>query len=337
MASPEFSPQSKAFDPNILDRSVIAIPLLNAIEAEVEQIEWVRQYRPELLARFNCAIFYNPEYPGGLTGARVAVEKLLVEAKAKTKITAPDETVSPPEDEAKGEYSFAHLSSRLVRKLIALNSDLLTKPILRIVPSRFEVVIDLNLEHQSGRDVARQWVEDNVEVAKANVSVNDDEQRINTAKSALSKQYLFARLEGRVIKELVRLDAASASKQADDAAAAQKSKPSGADTRRVGRQKVRSKRVIETDTALSPTQFRAIYRIWPDFPISPCITKSLATVKADAAQSSFSAVGTDITWAVMDSGLQATHPHFAMHSNIDPASPLHADFTDTAEHECCVD
>jgi hypothetical protein len=239
MASPEFSPQSKAFDPNILDRSVIAIPLLNAIEAEVEQIEWVRQYRPELLARFNCAIFYNPEYPGGLTGARVAVEKLLVEAKAKTKITAPDETVSPPEDEAKGEYSFAHLSSRLVRKLIALNSDLLTKPILRIVPSRFEVVIDLNLEHQSGRDVARQWVEDNVEVAKANVSVNDDEQRINTAKSALSKQYLFARLEGRVIKELVRLDAASASKQADDAAAAQKSKPSGADTRRVGRQKVR--------------------------------------------------------------------------------------------------
>jgi|SRR5271165_1648443 len=331
MASPEFSPQSKAFDPNILDRSVIAIPLLNAIEAEVEQIEWVRQHRPELLARFDCAIFYNPEYPGGLTGARVAVGKLLVEAKAKTKITAPDETVSPPEDEAKGEYSFAHLSSRLIRKLIALNSDLLTKPILRIVPSKFEVIIDLNLDHQSGRDVAHQWVQDNVEVAKANVSVNDDEQRINTAKSALSKQYLFARLEGRVIKELVRLDAASASKQADDAAAAQKSKATGADTRRVGRQKVRSKRVIETDTALSPAQFRAIYRIWPDFPISPCITKSLATVKADAAQSSFSAVGTDITWAVMDSGLQATHPHFAMHSNIDPASLLHADFTDTAD------
>jgi len=37
----------------------------------------------------------------------------------------------------------------------------------------------------------------------------------------------------------------------------------------------------------------------------------------------------DITWAVMDSGIDAKHPHFVLHGNVDPTSPLHADFTDT--------
>ena len=85
---------------------------------------------------------------------------------------------------------------------------------------------------------------------------------------------------------------------------------------------------MQSDTA-APYRFRAIYRIWPDFKISPCITKSLATVKADAAQTSFCAHGIDITWAIMDSGIDAKHPHFVLHGNVDPASPLHADFTDT--------
>jgi subtilisin family serine protease len=31
----------------------------------------------------------------------------------------------------------------------------------------------------------------------------------------------------------------------------------------------------------------------------------------------------------MDSGIDANHPHFVRHRNVDPASPLHADFTDT--------
>ena len=85
---------------------------------------------------------------------------------------------------------------------------------------------------------------------------------------------------------------------------------------------------MQTGTA-TPYCSRAIYRIWPDFQISPFITKSLATVKADAAQTSFCAHGVDITWAIMDSGIDANHPHFAQHRNVDPASPLHADFTET--------
>ena len=69
-----------------------------------------------------------------------------------------------------------------------------------------------------------------------------------------------------------------------------------------------------------PSKCRAIFHIWPDFEISACINKSIATVKADAAQNSFSASGAGITWAVMDSGIDATHQHFSKHGNIDPAS-----------------
>jgi len=78
---------------------------------------------------------------------------------------------------------------------------------------------------------------------------------------------------------------------------------------------------------LDLARLRTIHRVWPDFPVRPCIVRSLATVKADAAQRSFSALGAEITWAVIDTGIQADHPHFAKHNNVDPASPYHQDFT----------
>jgi subtilisin family serine protease len=54
-----------------------------------------------------------------------------------------------------------------------------------------------------------------------------------------------------------------------------------------------------------------VYRIWEDQAIATTLTKSLATVKADAAQRAFQALGDGIVWAVLDSGIQANHPHFA--------------------------
>ena len=75
------------------------------------------------------------------------------------------------------------------------------------------------------------------------------------------------------------------------------------------------------------SRLRAIFHIWPDFEVSACINKSIATVKADAAQNSFSARGAGITWAVMDSGIQKDHPHFRKYANFDPASAWHKDFT----------
>jgi subtilisin family serine protease len=78
---------------------------------------------------------------------------------------------------------------------------------------------------------------------------------------------------------------------------------------------------------------RAIYRLWPDFQIKAQINHSVATVKADAALLSYSASGKGIVWAVLDSGVDATHPHFGLegrdHTLLDPAVvDLHRDFTD---------
>jgi len=74
----------------------------------------------------------------------------------------------------------------------------------------------------------------------------------------------------------------------------------------------------------------AIYRIWEDFKVQALLTKSVSTVKADAALNSFGTTGEGIVWAVLDSGIDATHPHFAAHDNLNLTGlpPLqHQDFT----------
>jgi serine protease AprX len=77
---------------------------------------------------------------------------------------------------------------------------------------------------------------------------------------------------------------------------------------------------------------RCIYRIWPDFKVKALVDRSVVTVKSDAAVRSFSASGKRITWAVIDSGIDATHPHFGQDGNghllLDgDAASLHRDFT----------
>ena len=58
------------------------------------------------------------------------------------------------------------------------------------------------------------------------------------------------------------------------------------------------------------------------------MNRSCRTVKADAAGAAFSAVGEEIVWAVVDSGIQGDHPHFAKYENIvDDPSLMHRDFT----------
>lgn len=77
------------------------------------------------------------------------------------------------------------------------------------------------------------------------------------------------------------------------------------------------------------------YKIWEDTDVSVSLTKSLATVKADAAQRAFQAQGDNIVWAVLDSGVQGDHPHFkraqspfgAIDSLNVPAPVGHLDFT----------
>jgi subtilisin family serine protease len=109
---------------------------------------------------------------------------------------------------------------------------------------------------------------------------------------------------------------------------------------------------------------RVIYKLWPDFKVNLLMDRSIATVKADAAFRAYAATGAGITWAVIDSGIDGSHPHFG--SKADPmgstihhpsVAELHYDFTQarapggmiamdapgqkldqtTAEHQAVVD
>lgn len=74
---------------------------------------------------------------------------------------------------------------------------------------------------------------------------------------------------------------------------------------------------------------RVIYRVWPNFRVHTQIDMSARTIKADAAGRAFNARGKGITWAVIDSGIDASHPHFATGNTLrdDAVSDLHRDFT----------
>jgi subtilisin family serine protease len=53
-----------------------------------------------------------------------------------------------------------------------------------------------------------------------------------------------------------------------------------------------------------------VYAVWRSSRKAKLTARSLQTLKADAALASFGAAGQGITWAVLDTGLRADHPHF---------------------------
>lgn len=142
----------------------------------------------------------------------------------------------------------------------------------------------------------REGAREHVKKLLDKITAGDETQGIKEAMSRRSQQYLFARLKKTAIEDLVKEDNA------------------------------------EVAATVSPQ--RAIYRIWPDFEVEAFINKSISTVKADAARSAFSALGEDIVWAVLDSGIEASHPHFRKHDNLTLKSPLEPlDFTVLQESE----
>ena len=90
------------------------------------------------------------------------------------------------------------------------------------------------------------------------------------------------------------------------------------------------RRVVTADLETSVDGHQAIFHVWPDFEVRALLDASVATVKADAARASFAATGRGIVWAVLDSGVQADHPHFALHGNCRdlPSGLEHRNFVD---------
>jgi subtilisin family serine protease len=72
-----------------------------------------------------------------------------------------------------------------------------------------------------------------------------------------------------------------------------------------------------------------IYRVWPDLVLRAHLDRSVTTIKGDAALRTFGGGGEGIVWAVLDSGIDENHPHFAAHDNLTAArvAKLHRDFT----------
>ncbi|HYN28433.1 MAG TPA: S8 family peptidase, partial [Dermatophilaceae bacterium] len=96
------------------------------------------------------------------------------------------------------------------------------------------------------------------------------------------------------------------------------------------------KRLVTADAAAGDWRRRAAFRIWPDFPVRQHVDGSAVTVKVDAAQRAFNAFGEQIVWAVVDSGVDASHPHFAGYDTLgngveDLHRVFHPDGTSTAE------
>jgi subtilisin family serine protease len=334
---PEEQPRVHPFDPLVLDRTVIAIPLLKAMEKECKLIEEFQRLHPELLKEYNAAIEYNPDFDAGLQGAvesarklaEVAAQKALkaserrllssaeklreFEQKRHADLVAAikEQEIGPPLPDSHHGPGRLHASvvGRLMNESAALaeSGETSEAPIRTIFPTRFEVIIDLNLEYPRGREGARAWVFEHIAPAKLAAEVRDTGQDVHHEKDQVNSQYVFARLEARVIRKLVEMDMAEAKAEAE--------------TRRAATENPAMKAQIDA------ARFRAIFHLWPDFEISACINKSIATVKADAAQNSFSARGAGITWAVMDSGIQQDHEHFRKYANVDKNSAWHKDFT----------
>ncbi len=62
-----------------------------------------------------------------------------------------------------------------------------------------------------------------------------------------------------------------------------------------------------------------VYQIWKDEIIYGHLLQSAETVKAAPSWRTFDARGQGITWAVMDTGIHAEHPHFAALNTVDAA------------------
>jgi hypothetical protein len=183
-------------------------------------------------------------------------------------------------------------------------------------PDPIPVVIDLNLDCRGGRKAAKEKVKRLIEKLDEHYDEN---------KNGISDQYVFAKLRGEAIRDLVLKDQTQPFEESDTTGS--KTEPTLPGPGRASMSGcVRVTHTTAGDRRVGREEC-AIHRVWPDFEIRANINRSISTVKADAAHKSFAAFGKDVVWAVLDSGVEP-HEHFTFHRNLTLQPPLeHRDFS----------
>jgi serine protease AprX len=335
--------KSHPFRPTNLARSVIAVPLLEQIEQELAITQSVLEKYPHIHNAHNAAIFLRSDFPGGPEAALKDVRDRLPEIAENVGAKTPQsvDAAVVKSDVVSEPVALAFLEGPVIRQLLRMVSANRLPAVERIWPTRFTVIIDINLnfnpfeiaddlggkakiKHPDQRLLAKHLIQRYIDKAKKAAKVSDPDQCIDASKTEMSNQYVFATLEGKVIQKLVEIDQKEAQKLFDRA----KQVPQNNDVEQaLGRTGNATDRAIENVIESDRARFRTIHHVWPDFEVRSCVTRSIRTIKVDAARNSFTASGEGVTWAVMDTGIDGLHPHFALHKNIDVASPYHADFT----------
>jgi len=328
------------FDPSVFATSVITPSLLEAMKASEELVQYARQALGVSPDAFDLIIKLRSTRPGGIEDALRQVRQLAHEARWHNGETQPHSLVAPPESSEPGILA-ARIGQESAERLLRLDAAEVQPAIDRHWPAKFDLIIDINLKFRhcapttapsvamsdpDPRLEAERLIRELIEQAKVACKVVDPDQKVHDAKTRVSSQYVFARLEALVIRKLVELDTAAAERRKQQSRAGAPA-PARAQTGK-RRGSLRGKPLLDDEPV---AWFRAIHKIWPDAEIRTCITRTLRTLKADAAQRSFSAWGEDVTWAVMDTGIDLDHPHFRKYRNLDPTSSFHEDFTESSK------
>jgi|SRR6185437_10642884 len=179
----------------------------------------------------------------------------------------------------------------------------------------YQVIIELNTKYPGTRDDARRFIEKTV---KDIVNDHSDKPKaLERNQPGSTHPYVFAQLTAVQIKELVRQDGEFA-KDKDREITAKKT------TERESQPQTEQGQQIQAEfpKPVAHRHLRAIFRVWEAQKVYRQTTESIRTVKADAAQVSFGASGKGIVWAVLDSGVDATHPHFKTYDTLLTQAPL---------------
>jgi subtilisin family serine protease len=214
-------------------------------------------------------------------------------------------------DEEKKQYQV--IRQDLIRSVI-------TEPLLTEIQEPgdglVDVIIDVNLQYQGGREQAFQAVREiAVEALAAIGQAGAEGMRMPDSVGSSSNPFMSATLPRAAVRKMVQVDG----ERAERAAAPWRSAEAARDANAPPRSEAQPMK-------LGP--YLAIYRIWKNFEVVPLIDRSISTVKADAARRAFLSEGRDIVWAVIDSGVDRNHVHFEETGTLDIKLPLaHYDFT----------